>query len=631
MISSRGSNNRMSSLAVGDDDRGDIAHLIDILTDGIIFLDREWRITYANESARRISRIKPGDLNGPTHWELYPDTVGTSAERIYRRSMEERVSLEHEFYYQPFDVWIELCTFPVTGGIAIQYRDISRLKKAEATRDESARQLEQVFDATTDAVVVLDKGYNFSFLNRRARETLSPRVPDLGENLWTWFPGVVYEGSPYVETYKRAMDERIPGKFVAFYPEPLNVWLSVEARPADEEGIIIFFRDVTEERKAAEELRQKNEEAERQAAEIETVYRTAPIGLALFDPVEFRYLRLNDRQAAFFGLKPEQIVGRTLTEMAPIPGLRELFEGVRDGAPVVNHLLEGELVSHPGEHRYWTVNYSPVRGADGKVQAISAASLEITQQKKAEKALIQSEKLAAVGRLASSISHEINNPLESVTNLLYLIASEPNLPEDVKAYVALTQSEIARVSQIATQTLRFHRQTVRPALATAEQLMRPLLNLYQGRLLNSGVRVETQFAGSVAVSCYENEIRQVLSNVIGNAIDAMRTGGKLLLRSHRAIDSTTGREGMRITVADTGHGMSPEVLARIFEPFFTTKDINGTGLGLWISAEIVERHGGRLTVRSTEDSRLHGTILSLFLPSTPAAAAGPLGPEPAVP
>jgi PAS domain S-box-containing protein len=621
MIPSRDSNTIFSALAGSESIRADISQLIEILADGIMFLDREWRITYANASARRISRINPEDINGPTHWELYPATVGTAQEEIYRRSMKERVSLDLEFYYEPFDVWIELRTFPVGSGIAVQYRDISRLKRAEATRDENARQLEQVFETTTDAVVVLDGNYNFTFLNRQARETLAPSVPALGKNLWTWFPGAVYEGSPYVETYHRAMNERIPGKFEAFYPEPLNVWLSVEALPADDEGIIIFFRDITEQRNAAEEFRRKSEEAERQAAEIETVYRTAPIGLALFDPVEFRYLRLNDRQAAFFGLTPEQVVGRTLTEMAPIPGLRELFEQVRDGMPVVNFPLEGELISHPGEHRYWTVNYSAVRGADGTVQAISAASLEITQQKKAERALIQSEKLAAVGRLASSISHEINNPLESVTNLLYLIAMQPDLPEEARAYVTLTQSEIARVSQIATQTLRFHRQAVRPALATAEQLILPLLNLYQGRLMNSGVQVETRFADSVAVSCYENEIRQVLSNVIGNAIDAMRTGGRLLLRSHRGVDWATGREGMRITIADTGQGMSPEVMARIFEPFFTTKDINGTGLGLWISFEIVERHGGRLTVRSTEDSVLHGTIFSLFLPLVPAAAA----------
>ena len=596
--------------------RADLAHLAAILNDGIIFLDRSWRITYANEAARRISRIAPHDLNGPSHWELYPATVGTAQEQIYRASMEQRISLHHEFYYAPFAVWISLRTFPIPSGIAVHYCDVTRLKQAEVTRDETSRRLQEVFDATTDAVIILDREYRLTFLNRRAKELLAPFGDVLGKNLFSAFPGINYPDSAYVATYRRAMEQRTSGSFEAFYPEPLNVWLSVEARPSDGDGILIFFRDITPQRAAAEELKRKTAEAQRQAAEIEAVYRTAPIALALFDPVEFRYLRLNDRQAAFFGLEPEQIVGRSLTEMAPIEGLQELFEQVRDGVPVVDYLLEGELISHPGQHRYWTVNYFPVFASDGSVQAISAASLEVTQQKKAESALIQSEKLAAVGRLASSISHEINNPLESVTNLLYLISLRDDLSPPVREYVGVAQAEIARVSQITTQTLRFHRQTARSTQVTAAQLVEPVLNLYRGRMFNAGIAIETRFTSATAVLCLENEVRQVLTNLIANATDAMRTGGRLVLHAHDATDHATGVRGIRITVADTGQGMSPETRARIFEPFFTTKDLNGTGLGLWISAEIVQRHHGRLSVRSSQHPVHHGTVFALFLPAT---------------
>jgi PAS domain S-box-containing protein len=597
----------------GEELSSDILRLLEGLDDGLIFLDREWRITFANRSARQISRIEPHQLNGPSHWDLYPATLGTAQEQVYRASMERRISLDHEFYYPPFGVWISLRTYPIAAGIAVHYRDITRLKEAEAGRDESAGQLKQVFEVTSDAIFLLDRGYNFTFLNRRARELLAPSGDVLGRNLWQAFPRTVYENSPFVRAYRRAMDDRLSGSFEAFYGEPLNFWLVVEAHPA-EDGIIVFFRDITQHRAATEELRQERAQAERQAAEIETLYRTAPIGLALFDPVEFRYLRLNDRQAAFFGLKPEQLLGRTLTEMAPIPGLKELFEQVRDGTPVINYPLQGELVTHPGEHRYWTVNYFPVKAPDGSVQAISAASLEITQQKKAESALLQAEKLAAVGRLASSISHEINGPLESVTNLAYLIAMHRDLPPDVRQYIDLAQAELDRVSQIVTQTLRFHRQTTRPTSVLASQLVEPVLKLYRGRLFNSNVEIETRFASETPVLCLENEIRQVITNLIGNAIDAMRAGGRLLLRSADATDRTTGARGVRITVADTGHGMSKAVQTRIFEPFFTTKDINGTGLGLWISAEIVQRHRARLTVRSSEHPERRGSVFSLFLP-----------------
>lgn len=591
----------------------DMQALLEFFPEGVIFLDEAWRITFANESARAISRIAPEDLNGPTHWELYPATVGTEQETVYRRSMTERVSLDHEFYYPPFDLWISLRTVPIPSGLAVHYRDITRLKRAEAAEHSSVRQLQQVFEVTTDAVLLLDREYRIIFQNRRAKEILSASGELLGRNIFEAFPGALAEGTPYREKYHKAMDDRISSRFEEYYGDPLNCWLTIEAFPS-EDGIIIFFRDITGERAAAEELQRKTTVAERQAAEIEAVYRTAPIGLALFDAEKFRYLRLNDRQAAFFGLTPEQIVGRSLTEMAPIPGLQELFEQVRAGTPVVNFPLEGELISHPGEHRYWTVNYTPVPGPDGTVQAISAASLEITAQKKAEKALIQSEKLAAVGRLASSISHEINNPLESVTNLLYLIAASPELPQEVRTYVELTQSEIARVSQIATQTLRFHRQTARPTRVTARQLMEPLLRLFQGKLSNSGIEMQMRFASDTSVLCLENEIRQVLSNLLGNAIDAMRTGGRLLVRAHDICNDLGERTGLRITVADTGHGMSAQARKRIFEPFFTTKDLNGTGLGLWISSEIIERHHGRIWLRSSEDPRWHGTVFWLELP-----------------
>ena len=453
-----------------------------------------------------------------------------------------------------------------------------------------------------------------TYLNPKAAELYASDRKILGRVLWEAFPDAVYEGSPYVEHYYRAMKERIASSFDAYYPEPLNLWLRIDVYPTPE-GIVTFSRDVTEERAARQALKEKSEQAERQLAEIETVYRTAPIGLALFDTKDFRYLRLNDRQAEFFGLKPEQVVGRTLTEMAPIEGLKELFDQVLEGEPVVNFPLEGELVTRPGEHRYWTVSYFPVFATDGTVQAISAASLEITNQKKAELALMQSEKLAVVGRLAASISHEINNPLESITNLLYL-AERSNDLEETKTYVQTAERELRRVSIIANQTLRFHKQSSSPQEISGGQLIDSIVSLFQSRIVNAHVNIEERKGADQPVRCFEGEIRQVLSNLVGNAIDAMQPlgGGRLLLRSRVGRDWTTGRSGLVITVADTGGGMSASIASRIFEPFYTTKGISGTGLGLWISSEIVQRHNGRLRFRSSQKKGHCGTAFTLFLP-----------------
>jgi PAS domain S-box-containing protein len=590
-----------------------LAYLIDRLPDAILFLDREWRLTYANAQAMHISRLTPADLNGRTHWELFPDTVGTKLEHKYRRTMEERTEEEIEFYYERYGMWLHLRSVPIDTGIAIHYRDVTSGKEIERLRDSTAHQLQQVFDATTDGIVSLDREWNFTFLNRRARELLAPSGEVFGTNIWQSFPGTVYEGSPYMEHYHKAMEQGVPGEFEAYYPAPLNLWLQVQVRPA-EDGIIIFFRDITQQRQSEEALHQRQLETERQRAELATVYDTAPIGLALFDPVEFRYLRLNARQAEIVGMPIEDVLGYRVTDLAPIPGLHEMFEQVAAGEPVRNQLLEGELKMDPGSHRYWTVNYFPVYSPDGSIQAISAASLEITQQKKAENALLQSEKLAAVGRLASSISHEINNPLEAVTNLLYLIGSDKELPSALSAWVETAQLELSRVSQIATQTLRFHRQSDRPTWVSPAQLVDVVLNLYLGRLTNSGIQLEVAFRTEARILCFENDIRQVLNNLIANAMDAMRNGGRLVVRAHDATDHPTGRRGIRINVADTGHGMSPEVRARVYEPFYTTKELNGTGLGLWISADIVERHQGRLRLRSRAGAVGHGTVFSLFLP-----------------
>ncbi len=465
----------------------------------------------------------------------------------------------------------------------------------------------QFFDATTDAIFFLDQEYRFTFLNRRAHELLVSGGDDiLGQVLFERYPHTVYEGSPYVAAYTGSMERGETGDFEAYYPEPFNFWLHVQSYPFDA-GIMVFFRDITADRNLHDSLR-------RQHAEIETVYRTAPIGLALFDPKEYRYLRLNDLQASFFGLRPDEIIGQKLTDMAPIEGLKELFDQVAAGEPVTNFPLVGSLATDPATQRHWTVSYSPVVAEDGTVTAISAASLEITHQKLSERALIQSEKLAAVGRLASSIAHEINNPLEAVTNLLYLAARSEDIA-DIRSHLHLAEMELARVAAITSQTLRFHKQASLPQAVAAEELIASVLSIYQGRLANAKVEVIARYRALRKVSCFEGEIRQVISNLVSNALDAMSAdGGDLFLRTRLATNWRDGAHGVVITVADRGTGMTPATLEKLFDAFYTTKGIIGTGLGLWVSKEIIDRHNGTLRVRSSQRSGKSGTAFCIFLP-----------------
>ena len=267
-----------------------------------------------------------------------------------------------------------------------------------------------------------------------------------------------------------------------------------------------------------------------------------------------------------------------------------------------------------GAEAWVSLAASPILNERGDVSGGVLTVLDVDQQKRSEAALIQNEKLAAVGRLAASISHEINNPLEAVTNLLYLVRCDANLAEGVREYLDAADKELARVSQIVSHTLRFHRQSTRPRELSTHELLEPTLGLYAGRLANSHISLIMDERSRALVTCYEGEIRQILNNLVGNAIDSMKNGGKLVIRTRDCRSWNSNAPGVRIVIADNGHGMPPDVKKRVFEPFYTTKGINGTGLGLWIARGIVDKHGGMLQLSSCTRNAMSGTVFSLFLP-----------------
>jgi PAS domain S-box-containing protein len=265
---------------------------------------------------------------------------------------------------------------------------------------------------------------------------------------------------------------------------------------------------------------------------------------------------------------------------------------------------------------FWNeLSLSPIRNRSGEVTHFVGIQTDVTARVEFEAALRESEKLAAVGRLASSIAHEINNPLEAVMNLIYLAQRSEEMPEQ-KALLATAEKELQRVAQITSQSLRFYKQSTKPQAIGSAELLDSVLDLYLPRLENAHIRVERREHSVQSFVCMQSEIRQVLNNLVRNAMDAMGWGGRLLIRSREATDWRSGDHGVLITVADTGTGISPESLKNIYKAFFTTKGISGTGLGLWISCEIVERHRGKLKVRSRQrkPGQSSGTIFQLFLP-----------------
>ncbi len=353
---------------------------------------------------------------------------------------------------------------------------------------------------------------------------------------------------------------------------------------------------------------------------LDSMLANAPIGFAFFDR-KMRLVRVNQFMAEMNHLSINRHLGRPIGEVfSPTVVLRlePAIEGVFEtGVPVRDLEVAGDSAGALERAQTWLVNIYPVKGSgSATARWVGAIIVDTTERKRAEDALRKTEKLAAAGRLAASIAHEINNPLEAVTNLLYLLRHHCSLAPEAASYAELAQHEVARVSEITQQTLRFYRQSTLPVTANIAELIDSVLALHQGRVNTLHVEVRRRYLGNSDLFCFAGELRQVFANLIGNSLDAMMPGGGRLLLDVRPsrLWSNPPLEGIRVTVADTGCGMNEEVRQRIFEPFFTTKDATGTGLGLWVSAEILRKHDAPVRIRSRHCGKPTGTVFMLFFP-----------------
>ena len=255
------------------------------------------------------------------------------------------------------------------------------------------------------------------------------------------------------------------------------------------------------------------------------------------------------------------------------------------------------------------------RDAEGNATRVVGVMSDITHRKRTEEAMLRAEKLAVAGRLAASVAHEINNPLEAVTNLLYLISLSENA-EEANKYAQRALDEVLRVSLITQSTLKFHRQPGTLKVTMLSELMEGVVAMFRGRLSAAGINLDVRVKSEVAIACMPSEVQQIFANLVANAIDAMPRSGRLIVRFRSSADwHGSARRGMRITFCDSGTGMERATVRRIFEPFFTTKPETGTGLGMWVVTQLVERHGGHIRVWSTPRYGSSGTAFSIFLPA----------------
>jgi signal transduction histidine kinase len=257
------------------------------------------------------------------------------------------------------------------------------------------------------------------------------------------------------------------------------------------------------------------------------------------------------------------------------------------------------------------VSVTALRDAQEAIIGYLLIGTDNTARKLAEEALIRSEKLASVGRLAATITHEINNPLSSALNALFLVRTDPALPQSVKSHLTIAEQELGRVAHITKQTLGFFREVGNPTAVDLAEVLDSVLDIYGPRLRDKEITVLRSYRSKTGIRAVDGEMRQVASNILANSFDALSQGGKLHMRLFGPQAIRGARRMVRMTIADDGAGIAAENLKRIFEPFFTTKQSIGTGLGLWVTSELVKKHGGRMRLRSRLGK---GTVVTIWLP-----------------
>jgi PAS domain S-box-containing protein len=323
----------------------------------------------------------------------------------------------------------------------------------------------------------------------------------------------------------------------------------------------------------------------------------------------------NPAAEKMFGYTAREMIGRSITTIIP-PELHQ------EEVEILSTIGRGERIEHfetirvrkDGGRIEVSVTISPVRDQAGIIVGAAKIARDITQRKKAEQALLVSGRLAAVGRLAATVAHEINNPLEAITNLIYL-ARTSSAERRVRDFLETAEEELARVSLLTRQTLGFYRETSGGRLVRPSEIVGTLSSVFASRMRSKGIQFIQEIRDDSPINAVPAEMRQVLANLVSNSIDAIQGPGTIRIRVSSGRNWRNGlKPGIRITVADTGTGISAPIRSHIFEPFYTAKRDVGTGLGLWVCKSIVDNHKGTIAVRSEDAPGRSWTVFSVFFP-----------------
>ena len=390
--------------------------------------------------------------------------------------------------------------------------------------------------------------------------------------------------------------------------EQLHRWFDAYAfriGPPEKRRVAVLFQDISD-RKRTEEALLESEERFR------ALYERAPVGIEQVAP-DGRLLKVNSTQCAILGYSEAELLLKTFEDITHPDDrateaalLRRMFVGEQD-----SYSLEKRYLPKSGNPVWVNITSTAVRDHSGSLEYRITVVEDITARRRAEQALIHAEKLAVTGRMASVMAHEINNPLGAALNSLYLASLARNLSDATCRHLELAQHELERVAHITRQTLGFYRETGNPTKVDLQTVVDDVMNLYESELKKKRIRVEQRYGTDQTVFGIEGELRQILSNLVNNSIDTVSDNGCIRLRVAGPSSLDGDRPRIRLTVGDNGSGIDPQHLGRVFEPFFSVKKSISTGLGLWVTQQLVKKHDGKILIRSKPGL---GTVLQVFLP-----------------
>lgn len=429
----------------------------------------------------------------------------------------------------------------------------------------------------------------------------------------------------YREAFRKAMEatlqkgERFHFEGKIHLPNKTERCIEVNGRlqsQLDGSGAHILgaIRDVTQIKKNEEALR----ESAKNLGELAAIVESSEDVIVSKD-LNGIITSWNGAATRLLGYSAEEMIGTSILKLIP----EHLHS---DETRIIGSIRAGRRVEHfetvrltkSGQLLDVSVTISPVKDEQGKVIGASKILRDISGRRRIEQSLLQAEKIAATGRMAATIAHEINNPLEGVTNLLYLLRPMITDPDGV-SYLSTAEAELGRVSHIAKQTLGYYREHAAASNASIAEIVLHAITIYGPRCMAAGIEIKKALDSSRKIVVRRGEMMQVISNLIANSIYAMPEGGVLSISVEDVKDP---RDGIILTVQDDGVGIAPDALPRVFEAFFSTRATVGTGIGLFVAKQFVEGHGGQIEIQSKNDWEDHGTTVRVFLPiSTEYGAA----------